>query len=153
MLNRAPPLQGHILASLSIGATYYWGHGVAIDYERAMAAYKIAAETGDAMSQYMVGMMYYYGKGVAMDYEQARPWIEKAAAQDYPNAVGQLGGMYMHGQGMAPSWRRARELYRRAIELGNSVGNSVEHRQGLTQSIAAVTTSGKPPHTTPTPFV
>ena len=55
-----------------------------------MAAYKIAAEAGDALSQYQVGMMYCYGQGVAVDYKQARPWIEKAVAQDYSAAVGQL---------------------------------------------------------------
>ena len=49
--NRAPPLQGHILATQTIGDVYYWGKGVAIDYPRAMAAYQIAAEAGDAFSR------------------------------------------------------------------------------------------------------
>ena len=143
------PLQGHILAVWAIGDAYYWGKGVAIDYPRSMAAYKIAAEAGDALSQSQVGHMYCKGLGVAVDYKQGRAWIEKAAAQDFPHAVGYLGYMYFDGLGVTPSWRRARELYERAIELGNSV--AVEDMQGLTQSIAAVTRSGKPPHTTPTP--
>ena len=57
----APPaLQGHIFAAQAIGDVYTWGKGVAIDYPRAMAAYKIAAEAGDAdcCCQYQVGMMY-----------------------------------------------------------------------------------------------
>ena len=114
-----------------------------------MAAYKIGAEAGDALSQYQVGMMYYTGKGVAVDYKQARPWLEKAAAQDDPDAIGLLGVMYSKGKGVIPSWRRARELCERAIELGNS--KSVENMQILTQSAAEVTSSQKPPHTTPTP--
>ena len=72
---------------------YFWGKGVAIDYSRAMAAYKIAAEAGDALSQYHGGMMY---------------------------------------------------------KLGHS--RTGENMQTLTRSIAAVTSSGKPRHTTPTPF-
>ena len=100
---------------------------MAIDYERAMAAYKIAAEAGDALSQHQVGMMYCDGDGVAVDYKQARPWLEKAAAQDYPYAVAQLGVMYLDGKGVPSSWRRARELYKRAIELGSSV--TVENMQ------------------------
>ena len=134
-----------------MGDVYFWGKGVAIDYERAMAAYKIAAEAGHAASQHQVGMMYYEGLrvGVAVDYEQARPWIEKAAAQDDPDAVGQLGVMYFEGKGVAPSWRRARQHYERAIELGSS--KAVKNMQILTRSIANVTNSGKPPHTTPTP--
>ena len=78
---------------------------MAIDYPRAMAAYKIDAEAGHALSQSQVGIMYYFGgRGVAVDYKQARPWLGKAAAQDHPNAVGTLGVMYFGGKGVAPSW-------------------------------------------------
>ena len=58
---------------------------MAIDYPRAMAAYQIAAEAGEADSQYQVGMMYYYGRGVDVDYKQARAWLEKDAGQNDPN--------------------------------------------------------------------
>ena len=80
---------------------------MAIDYQRAMAAYKVGAEGGDALCQYMVGMMYCDGLGVAKDYEQARLWIEKAVAQDWPDAIGQLGVMYFHGKGVTSSWPMA----------------------------------------------
>ena len=113
-------MQGHILAAQAIGDIYYWGKGVAKDYERAMAAYKVAAEAGDAFSQHQVGGMYYDGHGVAVDYQQARAWLEKAAAQDDPKAVGELGGMYLLGEGVTPSMRRAQELTKRGIELGSS---------------------------------
>ena len=115
-----------------------------------MAAYKVGAEGGDAGCQWQVGWMYCIGHGVAVDWKQARPWLEKAAAQDLPNAVGQIGLMYSKGKGVTPSWRRARELYERSIELGNS--QAVKNVQTLTRSIANVTKSGKPPHTTTTPF-
>ena len=123
---------------------------MAKDYPRAMAAYKVGAEGGDAFCQCQLGIMYCKGRGVAVDYQQARPWLEKAAAQNYPNAVSQLGTMYGNGEGVTPSCRRARELYERAIELGNSV--AVQNMQTLIEGIAAVTSSGNPPHTTPTPF-
>ena len=146
-----PFSQGHIGAAEAISDIYYWGKGVAIDYPRAMAAYKIAAEAGDAHSQYEVGYMYCEGLGVAVDYKQARPWLEKALAQDHPHAIGQLGMMYYEGKGVTPSWRRARELFERAFELGSS--EAVQDMQDLTRNIANVTTctSGKPSHTTPTP--
>ena len=107
-----------------------------IDYLRAMAAFKVGAEAGDAWCQYQLGMMHYYGDGVAVDFEQARPWLEKAAAQDEPRAVGQLGVMYSEGKGVTPSWRRARELYKRAIEMGDS--QAVEAMQTLTEDIQEV---------------
>ena len=107
-----------------------------------MAAYKIAAEAGDAFSQYQVGIMYFRGRGVAVDYEQARPWFEKGAAQDHPAAVGNLGVMYFEGKGVAPSWRRARELYKTSIELGSSrLVKTMHMMETLTESIAAVTSS------------
>ena len=133
--NRAPPpSQGHILAAQAIGDIYYWGKGVAIDYPRAMAAYKIAAEAGDAVSQHQVGFMHCEGRGVAVDFEQARPWFEKAAAQDQPLAVLVLGTMYADGQGVAPSWRRARGFYQRAIKLGDP--RTGEGMQMLTLDVA-----------------
>ena len=70
------PLKGHIPAATVIGDMCFWGRGVAIDNPRAMAAYKIAAEAGDALSQHQVGAMYYRGRGVAVDYKQARPWLD-----------------------------------------------------------------------------
>ena len=110
---------------------------MAIDYPRAIAAYKVGAEGGNAACQWQVGSMYCRGVGVAVDYQQARPWLEKAAAQDDPDAVGQLGVMYHEGKGVVtPSFRRARELYQRAIELGNS--KAVENMQTLTNNIQNV---------------
>ena len=138
LLTHVCPLacQGHIEAAAHLGTIYVWGQGVAIDYPRAMAAYKIGAEGGRAVCQHQVGMMYCKGQGVAVDYQQARPWLEKAAAQDHPAAVHQLGSMYGNGMGVTPSWRRARELYKRAIGLGDS--QAVEDMQTLTEGIRMV---------------
>ena len=130
------PCQGHLLAARTIGDIYNWGKGVAKDYSRAMAAYKVGGEGGDAMCQHMVGMMYYHGFGVAVGYTQARAWFEKAAAQHQSNAVGMLGVMYDAGLGVTPSWRRARVLFERAIELGSS--RAVEYMLDLTTHIPKV---------------
>ena len=75
---------------------YCWGQGVAIDHPRAMAAYKVGAEGGDAVCQHQVGMMYLEGLGVDVDYKQALAWLEKTAAQNGPATVNQLGVMYKH---------------------------------------------------------
>ena len=131
-----PYRQGHIKAAEVIGSIYMCGQGVTINYPRAMAAYKVGAEGGDALCQHEVGMMYYMGHSVAVDYKQARLWFEKAAAQGDPQAVAAVGVMYGQGQGVTPSWRRARELYQRAIELGEST--AVGSMQNLTTNIQNV---------------
>ena len=82
---------------------------MATDDSRAMAAYKVGAEGGKAVSQHQVGMMYCMGHGVAVDYKQARPWLEKAAAQDHPGAVGALGLMHFEGGGVTPSTKKESE--------------------------------------------
>ena len=133
-----------------VGSIYHWGQGVAIDYPRAMAAYKVGAEGGNAVCQWQVGIMYCNGQGVDVDFAQALPWLEKAAAQDYPNADGQLAAMYFGGKGVTPSWRRAREYYERAIGLGCSM--AVGNMQTLTKSIQKVT-SLRSNHFTPPSLV
>ena len=123
-----------------IGAIYTWGQGVAVDYKRAMAAYKIAAEEGDAICQYELGVMYSKGEGIdSPDFEQALVWFEKAAAQDYPPAISNLGVLALHGQAQTPSWHRARKHYQRAIDLGSP--KAAELMQELTGFIQQVTRS------------
>ena len=129
--------QGHLEAAQAIGYIYFWGQGVAIDYSRAMAAFKVGAEGGLTGSQHQVGVMYFEGFGVDVDYKQARAWLEKSAVQDDPNAVCMLGTIYGIGRGVTPSFRRSQEYYERAIELGSS--NAVENMQALTEDIQTVT--------------
>ena len=117
----APSAQGHVKAAEFIGCIYNFGQGVAVDYKRAMAAYKIGAEGGDAICQFNLGWMLRNGRGIdSPDYEQALVWFGKAAAQGVSQANGNLGSMASHGQGQEPSWRRAREHYQRAIDLGDT---------------------------------
>ena len=74
-----------------VGDIYYAGKGVAVDYVRAMAAYKIGAEGGNALCQYQLGAMIKRGHGVDVDHKQAVACYEKAAAQDHPIAFNALG--------------------------------------------------------------
>ena len=134
--HRPPVWQGHLGAAEAIAGIYFWGQGAAIDYARAMAAYKVGAEGGDAGCQYSLGSIYIHGVGVAVDYQQTRLWLEKAVAQDHPAAVRALGVMYKQGKGVTPSYRRARELFKRAIELGLS--QAEENMQLLTEGIQEV---------------
>ena len=104
-----------------------------------MAAYKVSAEAGDALSQHQLGMMYSKGLGVDVNFKQARAWTEKAAAQDIPepDAVAQLGSMHVWGESTTLSWRRARELYQRSIELDVSC-QAARNMQTLTGDIQEV---------------
>ena len=92
--------QGHIRAAVLVGNAYFLGRGAVIDYPRAAAAYKVAAEAGIAPVQCLLGSMYCGDTlGIERDYTQALGWYRKAAAQDDPGAIGRLGRMYFDGIG------------------------------------------------------
>ena len=114
----APATQGHIGAAECIGCIYFYGQGVGVDYMRALAAYKIGAEGGNAACQHQLGtMLSMEGFGCDVDYDQALVWYEKAAAQDFPPAFAALGDMCERGQGCSASFRRARAHFQRAMGL------------------------------------
>ena len=118
----APSTQGHLEAARLTGTIYLYGQGVSIDYQRALAAYKLGAKGGNASCQYLVGVMLEDGDGCDVDYQQALVWYEKAAAKDYANAFYSLGRMAQAGRAQQPSYRRAREHSQRAICLGSKQG-------------------------------
>ena len=60
---------------------YYYGQGVAQNYQQALAWYQKAANQGFADAQNNLGVMYANGKGVAKDYQQAKAWWQKVLAQ------------------------------------------------------------------------
>ena len=99
---------------------------MAVDYKRAMKAYKVGAEGGNATCQHQLGYMLQHGQGIdSPDYEQALVWHEKAAAQEFPPAEHALGLMAFARQAQTPSFRRAREHWQRAIDLGDTVAVDV----------------------------
>ena len=109
------------MAAAIIGSIYFHGEGVAVDYKRALPAYKTGAEGGDAHCQNQLGsMLSGEAYGLELDYEQAVVWLEKAAAQDDPAACNNLAFMAVRAQGQAPSWRRARDYWQRAVDLGHA---------------------------------
>ena len=142
----APPTQGHVEAARFIGGIYIWGQGASVDYARALAAYKIGAEGGNAICQNQLGnMLSMESYGVdPLDYKQALVWYGKAAAQDDSYACIGLGSMAYEGLGQTASWRRAREHFQRAIDLGNT--EAAGNMQVLREEIQKVTGPGATNH-------
>jgi GlpG protein len=65
------------------------------DKNAALAAYRRAADLGNADAQYYLGQIFEYGReGWPEDHKQALYWYRKAAAQDYPDALNDLAWMY-----------------------------------------------------------
>ena len=72
---------------------YCNGHGVDVNYKKAIEWCKIAAEQGHASAQYNLGVMYYNGHGVDQSDSTAMRWYAKAAAQGDVDAQARIDGI------------------------------------------------------------
>lgn len=58
----------------------------------------LAAESGDAMAQFLMGWMHHVGDGTPIDYSAAITWYTKAAQQGHVAAMSNLGLIYRERQ-------------------------------------------------------
>ena len=93
-------------------------HGVAGDFDTAMAKWAPAAESGDAASQYGMGLLYSEGIVVPMDDIQALTWFGLAAKQGHGEAQYKLGVMHANGWGVPMDEAEAMKWYELAAENG-----------------------------------
>jgi hypothetical protein len=103
----------------NLGDLYYYGYGVAQDYQTAAQWYRKAAEQGSVAGQCNLGFMYISGYGVAKDYSKAAQWYGKAAEQGSADGQNNLGIMYENGYGVAKDRQKAMEWYGKAVEQGH----------------------------------
>ena len=99
---------------------------------------QVAAEQGDAVSQFNLGLMYDTGEGVTQDYQEAVRWYRLAAAQGYANAQFNLAVMYTNGYGVAQDYQEAIRLYQALADQGEAdaqtmLGIMYAKGQGVTQ--------------------
>ena len=110
---------------------------MAVDYKRALAAYKIGAEGGGASCQHQLGIMFCKGHGVEVDMKLSVAWLEKAAAQDVADSLYALADINYEGSHPeVSSFSNARELYQKAVDLGCS--KAAENQKWLEKSISMV---------------
>jgi TPR repeat protein len=98
----------------------------------------VAAEQGNAASQFNLGLMYDTGESVTQDYQEAVRWYRLAAEQGYANAQFNLAVMYAKGYGVAQDYQEAIRLYQALAEQGEAdaqtrLGLMYEKGQGVTQ--------------------
>jgi len=70
------------------------------DYEKALKAFELAANTGDLDAMHAVGIMYIGGWGIEQNDKKGLEYIIKAANQSHPKAQYTLGAMYYLGIGV-----------------------------------------------------
>jgi TPR repeat protein len=70
-----------------LGKEFYYGWNVPQDLDRALRYLTVAAENGDAISQFTLGFMYWSGRGTEPDLDKALELFLKAAEQEVPEAM------------------------------------------------------------------
>lgn len=112
-----PELQAYL------GSLYYTGDaGFPLDYSKAEAWWRKAAQQGAAEAQCGLGLLYHQGQSVPQDYSEAAKWYGKAAEKGYPPAQVGLGTLYLEGSGVPQNLHEAAKLVRQAAEQGNADG-------------------------------
>ena len=100
--------------------------------------FRLAAEQGDAFSQYALGNMYRDGRGVPQDETEAVRWYRLAADQGLAAAQFNLGNMYGDGRGVPQDETEAVRWYRFATDQGLAaaqfnLGNMYRDGRGVPQ--------------------
>ena len=158
--------QGVAEAQYALGALYADGDGVLKDTGEAVAWYRkaaeqghtlaqeelayselpnddapywanrMAAEQGNAHSQYLLGRYHANGLYVPKDAGKAATWFRKAAGQGVAEAQYSLGDLYHQGEGIPKDAGEAVRWYRKAAEQGiaaaqHSLGSMYFNGEGV----------------------
>lgn len=84
-------VDGDAEAQYNLGYCYYYGNGVAKNYQRAVIWWKESAEQDHAPAQYLLGLCYLEEVGVKYNEDSASYWLGLAMANEYPPALYYVG--------------------------------------------------------------
>ena len=110
----------YVLGLVALVATIVLSPAAAENSSDQVTKWRVAAEQGDAGSQFALGLSYYVGVGVAPDRREAVRWYRAAAEQGHAGAQFSLGKAYYLGQGIAKDLREAVRWWRAAAEHGHA---------------------------------
>ena len=91
--------KSHPKAQYTLGAIYYIGAGVVIDFNKAFKWISLSADQGYSDAQHNLAQMYEAGEGVSQNFEQAYKYYLKAARNDNLDSQIKVSKMYKKGIG------------------------------------------------------
>jgi TPR repeat protein len=108
-------------AMCELGDNHYFGyHGVAQDYQQAVAWYRKAAEQGHQEAQRKLGKCCLIGLGTALNHEEASTWYRRAAEQGFAEAQYDLAELQRSGQTSNEISEETAQWYRKAAAQGHA---------------------------------
>ena len=112
-------------AQSGLGECHRLGLGVPQSDVQAFNWHFMAANQGDAFSQYMVACFFFHGDGIGRDEAQAFAWALKAAEQGDEAAQYNVGRCYLDGTGVAENREAAVKWLRCAADGGSREASDV----------------------------
>jgi serine/threonine protein kinase len=103
----------------NLGDFYFFGKGVAKNYEKAYNYYSLAVEKNN-LANGALGDMYSEGAFVQQNYQIANQFYEKGCTAKDNYACFKLGNAYYYGRGIQTNYSNAAFYWEKAAELGNS---------------------------------
>ena len=130
---------GDAEAQYNLGDCYFYGRGVAKDYDKSAYWWRKAANQNYPVAVNDLGYCYENGLGVTKDLSQAVDWYRKAAQLGHPMGQFNLGNCYYTGTGVSKDYDEATYWFRKSAEQGNSSGQNMlgycyRHGDGVPQS-------------------
>ena len=102
-----------------LGALYYMGHGVDLDFEKAMEYYEMGMDWGSSQAAVNFGYCFYYGRnGEEPDYEKAYQYFSRGIMMDgNPEGYMKIADMYLRGRYVKEDPVFAYRLYKKSYEM------------------------------------
>lgn len=94
------------------------GHGVKVDYEKAIFWYQRAVDGGDIPSALRLADILYRTEGAPKDDNRAFALYKLASDNEFSVATARLAEMYLHGRGTERNLTEARRLFETAAQAG-----------------------------------
>ena len=100
---------------------YYYGRGVARDFNKAFKLYLKAAGKGDINAMFIVGGMYKQGQGTAVNSNEAFKWLYKAAINGRSSKESEriLAQSFITGQDVPQNYGEALHWYELSAKRGD----------------------------------
>ncbi|KAJ1669188.1 ERAD-associated protein, partial [Coemansia sp. RSA 25] len=93
------------------GDAYYYGRGVARSYERAAAAYALAARAdANGLAMWNLGWMHEHGVGVPQDFHLAKRWYDQSLAANPAGRLAAHASLARLGLRYLWAWARGRDV-------------------------------------------
>lgn len=104
----------------AVGYCHFNGVGTKLNYKKALAFFKGAAERFcDEFGEFWLGEIYITGYGVRMNYDNAFYWFSRSAEQGLADAQYRIGCMYEAGVGCTKNIEMANSWFTKAANQGH----------------------------------